>query len=65
EHPFKQSSADLAPMLVDHASILTLPGTMFMPADDPAGARQFRIAYANISSADIAELFTRLQAFAP
>ncbi|MDU8912065.1 aminotransferase [Aestuariicoccus sp. MJ-SS9] len=60
EHPFAESSATLAPKLVQEAGILTLPGTMFMPADDPAGARQFRVAFANIDAAGIATLFDRL-----
>ena len=37
EHPFAESSADLAPRLVREAGVLLLPGTMFMPAGDPAG----------------------------
>ncbi len=65
EHPFDLSSADLAPMMVKELSILTLPGTMFVPNDDPNGARQFRIAYANIDTGQIEELFDRLVAFAP
>ena len=64
-HPFEMSSADLAPMLVEKASILTLPGTMFMPENDPAGAKQMRIAFANINSDQIAELFDRLSQFTP
>lgn len=62
EHPFTMSSADLAPILVEQASILTLPGTFFMPSDGPAGQKQLRIAFANINAAQIAELFDRLAA---
>lgn len=61
-HPFAESSAVLAPKLVQEAGILTLPGTMFMPVDDPAGGRQFRIAFANVDRAGIATLFARLAA---
>jgi aspartate/methionine/tyrosine aminotransferase len=60
EHPFDQSADLLAQQLVAQSGILLLPGTMFMPADDPQGARQLRIAFANIDSDDIATLFARL-----
>lgn len=62
EHPFAMSSSELAQALVEEASILALPGTMFMPEDDPAGARHLRVAFANIDANGIAELFTRLAA---
>lgn len=60
-HPFDMPSDVLAQKLVQEASILTLPGTMFMPADDPQGARQLRIAFANIDRAGIRVLFDRLE----
>lgn len=60
QHPFAESSATLAPKLVREIGVLALPGTMFMPASDPAGARQFRIAFANVDRAGIEALFTRL-----
>jgi len=50
---------------VDDAAVLALPGTMFMPADDPAGERQLRIAFANIDRSGINTLFDRLAALAP
>jgi aspartate/methionine/tyrosine aminotransferase len=62
EHPFSISSADLAPLLVRDAGILLLPGTMFVPQDDPRGARQLRVAFANLDRAGIAQLFERLGA---
>lgn len=61
-HPFDQSSADLAPALVRDQGILCLPGTMFCPQDDPSGARQLRIAFANLDAAGIQTLFDRLAA---
>lgn len=61
-HPFAMSSAELAPALVREASVLLLPGSMFRPAGDPAGARELRIAFANADRAGIAELFRRLAA---
>ena len=65
EHPFQQNATDIARKLVDETSILMLPGSMFMPDDDPAGERQFRIAFANVDRAGISELFRRLAAFQP
>ncbi|UOA27536.1 aminotransferase [Pseudosulfitobacter sp. DSM 107133] len=62
EHPFAASSADLAPQLVREAGILCLPGTMFCPAEDPAGPRQLRIAFANLDVTGIAEFYRRLAA---
>ncbi|WP_298912604.1 aminotransferase [uncultured Roseobacter sp.] len=59
-HPFAISSAELAPKLVQQQSILSLPGTMFCPADDPDGRSQMRIAFANLDAAGIATLFERL-----
>ncbi len=64
-HPFAASSADLAPAMVRSAGVLTLPGTMFRPADDPAGARELRIAFANVDTAGIDRLFERLENLAP
>ncbi|MEM7319227.1 MAG: aminotransferase [Pseudomonadota bacterium] len=60
EHPFDVPSDELARRLVRDAGILLLPGTMFMPEDDPAGRRQLRIAFANIDSQGIDRLFNRL-----
>ncbi len=62
EHPFDVNSDDLARRLVSEAGILLLPGTMFMPAHDPAGNRQLRVAFANLDRAGIKQLFDRLQA---
>ncbi len=59
-HPFPESSADLAPRLVREAGLLMLPGTMFRPDDDANGAREMRIAFANLDRAGIAEMFRRL-----
>jgi aspartate/methionine/tyrosine aminotransferase len=65
EHPFDLPSPELARRLVRDAGILLLPGTMFRPAGDPAGAREVRIAFANIGVATIGELVRRLAAFRP
>ncbi len=61
EHPFDMSSDRLAKTLVEKAGLLTLPGTMFQPADSAAGKRQLRIAFANIDTRGIADLFDRLK----
>lgn len=65
EHPFAMSSDVLCKRLVTEASLLMLPGTMFQPADEAEGARQLRIAFANVDAAGIAEVFRRLAAFKP
>ncbi|WP_377187588.1 aminotransferase [Ruegeria meonggei] len=62
EHPFDIPSDQLARRMVPEAGVLLLPGTMFMPADDPAGKRQVRVAFANLDRAGIGQLFDRLQA---
>ena len=63
EHPFAAASPDLAKRLVRDAAVLMLPGTMFQPQSHAEGARQFRIAFANVDAAGIAEMFARLAAF--
>jgi aspartate/methionine/tyrosine aminotransferase len=65
EHPFDLPSPMLAKRLVAEAGVLLLPGTMFMPEDDAAGARQLRIAFANVDAAGIDRLMERLAGFAP
>jgi aspartate/methionine/tyrosine aminotransferase len=65
EHPFAEASDALARRLVHDAAILMLPGTMFQPASHPEGARQLRIAFANIDAGGITELFRRLAQLHP
>jgi aspartate/methionine/tyrosine aminotransferase len=65
EHDYALPSPALARRLVEDQSILLLPGTMFRPADDPSGAREVRIAFANADRDGIAALFARLADFAP
>ncbi len=60
QHPFAMPSDHLAKHLVSAASILLLPGTMFMPPELPGGSHQLRIAYANINRAGVGQLFDRL-----
>ena len=61
KHPFDIPSDELARRLVHDASILTLPGTMFMP--DGGGKQHLRIAFANSNCDGITELFDRLVTF--
>lgn len=65
EHPYPLASPDLAKRLVAEAGILLLPGTMFRPDDDPRGAREVRIAFANIDSDGIGRLCDRLAVWQP
>ncbi|QGX98107.1 aminotransferase [Roseovarius faecimaris] len=60
-HPFAMPSNELAQKLVAEAGVLLLPGTMFRPADDPSGARELRLAFANVDRAQIGTLFDRLE----
>ena len=62
EHPFAASSPEVAREILRQQAMLLLPGTMFMPAEDPAGARQMRIAFANIDVPRVREFFARLSA---
>ncbi|MCU9846676.1 aminotransferase [Defluviimonas sp. WL0024] len=63
EHPCPVAAPELAQRLVREAGVLLLPGTMFMPEGDPAGARQLRIAFANVGVAGVDALIDRLAAF--
>lgn len=59
-HPFDIPSDELAPLLVREAGILLLPATMFYPDDEPRGARELRVAFANVDRPAIDTLFDRL-----
>ncbi|MCP3969028.1 MAG: aminotransferase [Rhodobacteraceae bacterium] len=61
EYPYDMPSADIARELLQNQAVLALPGSMFTPKDDPAGARAFRIAFANIDRDAIALLAERLR----
>ncbi len=62
QHPFTLPAPEAARAILAQQAVLMLPGTMFMPASDPAGRRQMRIAFANIDADGIAALFKRLSA---
>ncbi len=57
-HPYAMASDTLCKRLVTEAGLLMLPGTMFMPAGQ--GGTQIRIAFANVDTKGIAEVFRRL-----
>ena len=59
-YPSPMDAEAFAKELVAQASLLILPGSMFTPQDDPAGARHLRIAFANADCEGIAELTRRL-----
>ena len=69
EHPFPLRSDAVAKALVEQASLLVLPGTMFAPlaADggDGSAERTLRLAFANADRAGIAACVARLRSFAP
>ncbi|MEF3049220.1 aminotransferase [Pseudotabrizicola sp. L79] len=65
EHPYNVPSDALCKRFVSELSLLMLPGTMFQPPGSAAGARQIRIAFANVDTAGIAEVFRRLASFHP
>jgi len=59
-HPLPERSEALARRLVSDLGVLLLPGTMFRPADDAEGARELRIAFANLDAPGLADLAGRL-----
>ncbi|MEX0281503.1 MAG: aminotransferase [Arenibacterium sp.] len=63
-HPYDIASDVFARDLVHKAGILLLPATMFVAPGDPSGARQLRIAFANLDTDGIARMFDRLQTLA-
>jgi aspartate/methionine/tyrosine aminotransferase len=68
-HPFDMPSDAVAKRLVEEASILTLPGTMFGPLRAEGGDGQaeatLRIAFANADAAGLAEVCDRLAGLVP
>ena len=64
-HPFAQGSEHVARALLAQTGTLVLPGTMFRPIGDVAGARELRIAFANASLPQIDQLADRLHRVQP
>ena len=65
EYPQDQPADQFARRLLRNTGILALPGSMFTPQGDAAGARALRIAFANIDHSGISQLQERLQNIAP
>jgi aspartate/methionine/tyrosine aminotransferase len=67
EHPFAARSDAVAKALVERASLLVLPGTMFAPLAEAGGdgsaERTLRIAFANADAAGIDACMARLRGF--
>ena len=57
-HPYAMASDALCKDLVTRAALLMLPGTMFQPPG--LGDTQIRIAFANVDTSGITEVFKRL-----
>lgn len=68
-HPFGDASDVVAKRLVEEASLLVLPGTMFGPLRAQGGTGQaeatLRIAFANADRAGLGDLVARLRAITP
>jgi len=60
-HPFDAPAPEVAKRLLAEAGVLMLPGSMFRPEGDPAGAREMRIAFANADTSQIGDLMERLR----
>ncbi len=61
--PFDLPAPDLAKRLVQEASLLVLPGTMFFPDTRPT--QSLRIAFANADETGITAMIERLKSFQP
>jgi len=59
-HPYTAPSDAVAKALVDQASLLILPGTMFGPDGDELARRSIRLAFANADAAGLQETARRL-----
>ena len=59
--PHDMGSEAFARAALDKEHLLMLPGSMFAPPSDAAGANTLRIAFANVDRAGIDEMFSRLK----
>jgi len=60
-HPLDLPAPEAAREILARSGVLMLPGTMFRPANDPAGLSELRIAFANANSDRIDQLGQRLR----
>ena len=65
EHPFNKCSNIICKKLLSKSAILSLPETMFTPVNHKLVKKHIRIAFANINSYEIKEMFERLKIFKP
>ena len=62
-HVDATNTPNAALKILEETGLLMLPASMFRPQSDPAGASEFRIAFANIDAATIKEMGNRLETF--
>ena len=65
EHPFDLSSDIICQKLLSNQAILTLPETIFTPPNSNDLQKHIRIAFANINTSEIKDMFKRLSNFKP
>ena len=65
EHPFNKCSNIICKKLLSKSAILSLPENMFTPINNKVVKKHIRIAFANINSSEIKEMFERLKIFKP
>ncbi len=63
EHPFSECSSIVTQKLLSKKAILSLPETIFTPTNKKIIKKHIRIAFANINSSQIKEMFKRLKNF--
>ena len=63
EHPFSECSSIVCQKLLSKKAILSLPETIFTPTNKKIIKKHIRIAFANINSSQIKEMFKRLKNF--
>ena len=62
-HEDAKAHENASQALLAKTGVLTLPGTMFLPAEDANGSTDFRVAFANLGSDGIEEMGQRLKEF--
>ena len=65
EHPFNFSSDIICKKILSNQAILTLPEKTFTPPNNNDLQKHIRIAFANINTSEIKDMFKRLNNFKP
>ena len=65
EHPFNFSSDIICKKILSNQAILTLPEKTFTPQNNNDLQKHIRIAFANINTSEIKDMFERLNNFKP